>query len=110
MDRFYPFGKKTDIKTYKTAENVYTGYPDKLCDYIFDSILDAYLYKDKSSRVACEVMATRYRIIVTGEISCSKNVDIHYEVRRTLRKLGYNHFALRIYVFVHKQSHTSRVV
>ncbi len=69
------------MKTYKTAESVCAGHPDKLCDYISDSILDACLYKDKSSRVACEVMATRHRIIVAGEITCSKSVDIRYEVR-----------------------------
>ena len=92
------------MKTYKTAESVCAGHPDKLCDFISDSILDACLYKDKSSRVACEVMATRHRIIVAGEISCSKSVDIRYEVRRALQKLGYNPFAYLIYVFVHKQS------
>ena len=92
------------MKTYKTAESVCAGHPDKLCDYISDSILDACLYKDKSSRVACEVMATRHRIIVAGEITCSKNVDIRYEVRRALQKLGYNPLAFLIYVFVHKQS------
>ena len=92
------------MKTYKTAESVCAGHPDKLCDFISDSILDACLYKDKSSRVACEVMATRHRIIVAGEISCSKSVDIRYEVRRALQKLGYNPFAYQIYVFVHKQS------
>jgi S-adenosylmethionine synthetase len=92
------------MKTYKTAESVCAGHPDKLCDYISDSILDACLYKDKSSRVACEVMATRHRIIVAGEITCSKGVDIRYEVRRALQKLGYNPLAFLIYVFVHKQS------
>ena len=92
------------MKIYKTAESVCAGHPDKLCDYISDSILDACLYKDKSSRVACEVMATRHRIIVAGEITCSKSVDIRYEVRRALQKLGYNPLAFLIYVFVHKQS------
>ena len=64
------------MKTYKTAESVCAGHPDKLCDFIADSILDACLYKDKSSRVACEVMAAGRRIIVAGEITCSKPVDI----------------------------------
>ncbi len=92
------------MKTFKTAESVCAGHPDKLCDFIADSILDACLYKDKSSRVACEVMAAKHRIIVAGEISCSKHVDIRYEVRRALQKLGYNPYAFLIYVFVHKQS------
>ncbi|MEY8427949.1 hypothetical protein AALA00_09605 [Lachnospiraceae bacterium 46-15] len=47
-------------------------------------------------------MATRHRIIVAGEISCSKSVDIRYEVRRALQKLGYNPFAYLIYAFVHQ--------
>ena len=60
--------------TYKTAESVCAGHPDKLCDFIADSILDACLYKDKSSRVACEVMAAGRRIIVAGEITCAQPV------------------------------------
>lgn len=47
------------MTTYKTAESVCMGHPDKLCDLIADSILDACLRKDRSSRVACEVMATK---------------------------------------------------
>ena len=56
------------MKTYKTAESVCAGHPDKLCDYIADSILDACLYKDKNAHVACEVMAAGHHIIVAGEI------------------------------------------
>ena len=44
------------MKTYKTAESVCAGHPDKLCDFIADSILDACLYKDKSSRVALSLI------------------------------------------------------
>ena len=58
-------------KQYLTAESVCAGHPDKLCDYIADSILDACLRKDRSSRVACEVMATGRKIIVAGEITCA---------------------------------------
>jgi S-adenosylmethionine synthetase len=64
------------MKKYRTCESVCKGHPDKLCDLISDSILDACLRKDKSSRVACEVMATKGRIIVAGEITCSKKIDI----------------------------------
>jgi hypothetical protein len=46
-------------KRYLTAESVCAGHPDKLCDIIADSILEACLRKDKASRVACEVMATK---------------------------------------------------
>ena len=51
-----------------TAESVCMGHPDKLCDLIADSVLDACLRKDMASRVACEVLATKGRIIVAGEI------------------------------------------
>ena len=42
-----------------TSESVTEGHPDKVCDYIADSILDAYLEKDPKSRVACEVLCNR---------------------------------------------------
>lgn len=92
------------MKEFMTAESVCAGHPDKLCDYIADSILDACLRKDRSSRVACEVMATRGRIIVSGEITCAGRVDIRFVVREALREIGYNPYAFLIYVFVHKQS------
>ena len=87
--------------TYKTAESVCMGHPDKLCDLIADSILDACLRKDKSSRVACEVMATKGKIIVAGEITCDGKVDIRWEVREALRKAGYNPWKFTVFVFVH---------
>lgn len=91
-------------KQYLTAESVCAGHPDKLCDFIADSILDACLRKDRASRVACEVMATGHKIIVAGEITCAKRIDIRYVVREALREIGYNPFAFLIYVYVHKQS------
>lgn len=87
-----------------TAESVCAGHPDKLCDFIADSILDACMREDASSRVACEVMATRRRIIVAGEITCDGRVDIRQVVRNALTKVGYNPYGFLIYVFVHKQS------
>jgi len=92
------------MTTYKTAESVCMGHPDKLCDLIADSILDACLRKDKSARVACEVMATKGKIIVAGEITCDGKVDIRWEVREVLRKVGYNPWKFTVFVFVHKQS------
>lgn len=91
-------------KQYLTAESVCAGHPDKLCDYIADSILDACLRKDRSSRVACEVMATGHKIIVAGEITCAKRMDIRFVVREALRDIGYNPYAFLVYVYVHKQS------
>lgn len=91
-------------KRYLTAESVCAGHPDKLCDIIADSILEACLRKDKASRVACEVMATKGKIIVAGEISCSEKIDIRYIVRNVLKQVGYNPLKFLIYVYVHNQS------
>ena len=91
-------------RSYKTAESVCAGHPDKLCDLIADSILDACLRKDKASRVACEVMATKGKIIVAGEITCSEKIDIRFIVRNVLRIVGYNPWKFTVFVFVHHQS------
>ena len=90
--------------TYKTAESVCKGHPDKLCDLIADSILDACLRRDKASRVACEVMATKGKIIVAGEITCSEKIDIRFIVRNVLREVGYNPWRFTVFVFTHQQS------
>lgn len=90
--------------TYKTAESVCAGHPDKLCDLIADNILDACMRKDKASRVACEVMATKGKIIVAGEITCSGKVDIRFIVKNVLREAGYNPWKFVVFVFVHHQS------
>lgn len=55
----------------QTAESVTEGHPDKLCDTIADSVLDACLCGDPAARVACEVMATAGKIIVAGEITAT---------------------------------------
>ena len=90
--------------TYKTAESVCMGHPDKLCDLIADNILDACMRKDKASRVACEIMATKGKIIVAGEITCSGKVDIRFIVKNVLREVGYNPWKFTVFVFVHHQS------
>lgn len=90
--------------TYKTAESVCMGHPDKLCDLIADSVLDACLREDRASRVACEVLATKGKIVVAGEITCSAKVDIRYITRSVLRDIGYNPREFDVLVFVHQQS------
>ena len=72
-----------------TSESVTEGHPDKLCDYISDSILDAYLAKDSKSRVACETVAGKGLILVTGEITSTADVDIEKVVRETIKEIGY---------------------
>ncbi|HMM32522.1 MAG TPA: S-adenosylmethionine synthetase N-terminal domain-containing protein, partial [Clostridia bacterium] len=53
-------------KTIYSVESVTMGHPDKLCDLISDSVLDACLAVDKNARVACETMATKGKVIVAG--------------------------------------------
>ena len=73
-----------------TSESVTEGHPDKVCDLISDSILDAYLEQDENSRVACETVASKGEIIVTGEITSKGRVDIEKIVRNTLKEIGYD--------------------
>lgn len=92
------------MTTYKTAESVTEGHPDKLCDLIADSILDECLRKDSDARCACEVLATRGSIVVAGEITCSHRIRIKKIVRRVLKNVGYDPFDFAITVKVHRQS------
>ena len=78
------------MKRLFTSESVTEGHPDKLCDYISDSILDAYLEQDKNARVACETLASKGEIYVTGEITSNASVDIEQIVRNTIKEVGYN--------------------
>ncbi len=75
----------------KTAEFVSPKHPDKICDYIADSILDAYLEQDKNSRVAVEVMGGHRLITINGEITSTAEVDIEKLVKDIV---GYNYRVL----------------
>ncbi len=77
------------MKKLFTSESVTEGHPDKLCDYISDSVLDSYLEKDKNSRVACEVMCGKGEVFVTGEITSTANINIEEVVRNTIKEIGY---------------------
>ncbi len=73
-----------------TSESVTEGHPDKVCDKIADSILDAYLEQDKNSHVACEVCATTGLVLVMGEVTSTATIDIQKIVRDTVDEIGYN--------------------
>lgn len=73
-----------------TSESVTEGHPDKVCDRISDSVLDAILSSDKYARVACETFATTGVINVMGEISTTANIDIPKIVRTALCDIGYD--------------------
>ena len=77
------------MKKLFTSESVTEGHPDKLCDYISDNILDSYLRDDKNARVACETVASKGEIYITGEITSTANVDIEKVVRNTIKEVGY---------------------
>ena len=72
-----------------TSESVTSGHPDKLCDLISDTILDAIFIIDPNAHVACEVTATMGLIHVMGEITTSCYVDIEKEVRNAIKDVGY---------------------
>lgn len=72
-----------------TSESVTEGHPDKLCDQISDTVLDAVLAQDPLGRVACETVANTGFILVTGEISTQAQLDIPSLVRKVLRDVGY---------------------
>ena len=79
-----------------TSESVTEGHPDKLCDYISDSILDAYLSKDENSRVACETVAGKGKIYITGEIASQADINIEQIARKAIKEIGYDNECLDI--------------
>jgi S-adenosylmethionine synthetase len=75
-----------------TSEAVTAGHPDKVCDYISDSYLDAAMAEDPESRVAIETFVIKNRVIVGGEIRTKANIDGEKLVRNALREIGYDGF------------------
>ena len=78
------------MKKLFTSESVTEGHPDKLCDFISDSVLDACLEQDKNSRVACETVAGKGEIFITGEITGNVNIDIEEIARNAIKYIGYD--------------------
>ena len=72
-----------------TSESVTEGHPDKICDRISDSVLDAMLAQDPMSRVACETAITTGQVLVMGEITSNAQVDIPALVRKAITEIGY---------------------
>ena len=73
-----------------TSESVTEGHPDKMCDAISDSVLDAMLAEDPRSRVAVETMITTGQVHVAGEVTTSAYVDIPTLVRHRILDIGYD--------------------
>jgi S-adenosylmethionine synthetase len=72
-----------------TSESVTEGHPDKLCDAVSDSILDAILTQDRRARVACEALAKTGMVVVAGEITTTAKIDFPQVVREAVREIGY---------------------
>jgi S-adenosylmethionine synthetase len=72
-----------------TSESVSEGHPDKICDAISDSVLDACLSADKRSRVACETLVKTGFVVLAGEITTSAQIDYPKLVREAIREIGY---------------------
>ena len=94
----------TIMKRFYTAESVTEGHPDKLCDLIADSILDACLKEDENSRVACEVLATKRNIIVAGEITSRFEPQVFEIIKKVLESAGYEAEEIHMDALIHKQS------
>ena len=94
-----------------TSESVSEGHPDKVCDYIADSILDAHLAADARSRVACEVLCKSGQVVLAGEITSSTTVDYERVARTAIREIGYvdstesfNADGVKVIQFISRQS------
>ncbi len=99
------------MKRLFTAESVTSGHPDKVCDYIADSILDATIALDSDAHTAIEVSATTDFVLVMGEISSKVSVDVDKIVRAVIREIGYtredegfNADTVKIINLIHNQS------
>ena len=92
------------MTNFYTAESVTIGHPDKLCDLISDTVLDACLRHDPHARVACEALATQGNIVVAGEITAAVMPDISECVRSALTRAGYDAREYQITDLTHAQS------
>ena len=94
-----------------TSESVSEGHPDKVCDRISDMVVDTYLSKDPSSRVACETLTTTNRVVLAGEIRgpSTPTDQIIQQVRECIKDIGYEQDGFhwkncKIDSFLHEQS------
>src|ERR1700745_1744672 len=85
-----PFPRRSSMSRFIfTSESVSEGHPDKVCDYISDSILDACLEQDPSSRVACEALCKSDTVVIAGETTTNARLDYDTIVRKAVREIGY---------------------
>ena len=94
-----------------TSESVTEGHPDKVCDRVSDSVLDAALAQDPMARVACECAATTGLMLVMGEITTTATIDVADIARKAICAIGYDNAAAgydghscSVQVALHRQS------
>jgi S-adenosylmethionine synthetase len=94
-----------------TSESVSEGHPDKVCDYISDSILDACFEQDPHSRVACETLVKSDHVVLAGEITTNAKLNYDRIVRQAVKEIGYTdtsepfcETSLKVLSFITRQS------
>ena len=94
-----------------TSESVTEGHPDKVCDRVSDSVLDAALAQDPMARVACECAATTGLMLVMGEITTTATIDVADIARKAICEIGYDNaaagydgYSCSVQVALHRQS------
>ncbi len=101
------------MKSLFTSEYVTCGHPDKVCDVISDSILDAYLDNDPFSRVAVETLVCQDKVVVAGEVTTKSKleIDISKVIKDAIKKIGYTYDDMKFNVnnvkienYIHNQS------
>jgi S-adenosylmethionine synthetase len=99
------------MKKFFTSESVTEGHPDKICDQIADTVLDAVLKDDPNSACCCEVFTTTGMVLVGGEITTKTYVDVQKIVRDVLKDIGYtnadygiDHKSCAVINVIHEQS------
>ena len=78
------------MKQYFTSESVTEGHPDKLCDYISDTILDECLKQDENSRVAVETFVSNNNVTIAGQLTTKAKLNIEEIVRKRIKEVGYD--------------------
>ena len=100
------------MKTYLlTSESVSEGHPDKVADQISDAVLDEFLARDPSSKVACETLVTTGQVIIAGEVKSNAYIDLMDVTREVIKNIGYDRSALKfdgeacgVFSALHEQS------
>jgi S-adenosylmethionine synthetase len=98
------------MNTYFTSESVAAGHPDKICDQVSDSIVDAALFAHPNSRVAVETLVTENRVVLAGEVTCPTKIPYKRITRDKIKALGYTDETYKfsykspIDIYIHEQS------